>query len=391
MATPTRGIAGVFERAYVINLASATERWDAVSRQFAAIGVAPTRIDAVNGRAMSAAHRRAVATPWCAATCAPAVIACGASHVAAWRAVVADGVGAALIAEDDVRFDADFRRGVAAMAAELPPHWDFVFLGCIGCDPSPSPLAVATHAVAGPRRPPRHLSERLWLPPLTLALHGYLVSAAGAAKLLAALGGGQLDGHVDRAVNRIITDGGLAAYAARPQLAFQTGSLAVSSIADAKTPRWPNALLDRVRIDDTITAGYALNVPLAALPLNRAAAFYPVNAWTAMFAAAGAALGAAGAPAVVGLAVLALLLALDLLPLLRGDGATAVACAASTVLMAAGWMAGALVRGGVRAAVGASRASAARYHTRASASASASAGMYGSVPPPSGSPLVAPW
>lgn len=336
---------GVFQRAYVINMADATARWAAVTSEFAAIGVPPTRIDAVRGRDLSERERAAMCTPGCASFCTPATIGCAASHVKLWRRVVADGVAVALAAEDDVQFVENFGALLRAYAAEFPPGWDVIYLGCVGCTGDEPVVARAALSLIGAAHESRDVSPHIWVPPTALTTHCYLVSAAGARKLLAAVEG-RISTHIDQVMNRLMGERAIAAYAVRPLLTHQDISLAATSISTAKTPRGPSILLDKVRVLPEVTWGYLMSSPLCRVGR------YTVNGWTPLFFAGGALMGACGASVAWALGFCVLLLLFDLLPLLKGDADTAVAVFTDTALAIAGWLTGLAVRAGISAACG---------------------------------------
>ena len=53
------GVPGIFERTYVVNLARAGSRWSAAQLEFARVGLAPTRVDGVDG-ALCCGSRRVI-------------------------------------------------------------------------------------------------------------------------------------------------------------------------------------------------------------------------------------------------------------------------------------------------------------------------------------------
>lgn len=336
----SEGIPGAFERAFVINMAGATERWAAVQTEFDRIGVAPVRIDAVRGKDMSKAEREAACTPLCAAFCTPATIGCGCSHVKLWRRVVEDDLGAALACEDDPTFVDGFRELLTQYAAEFPPDFDVIYLGCFGCTGHENALTTAVMSVIGARHTSRDVSEHVWVPPLALTTHCYIVSAQGARKLLDAVEG-RLATHIDKMMNRLIGDGKLNAYAVRPLLAHQEISLSATSIASAKTPRGPSILLDKAYFDTDVTWGYAFGSPFGRVGT------YTVNLWTPTFLLGGAVVGALGARVAWALGFAVLLLLADLLPMAQGDRDTVVAVLVNVALALLGWLLGMGARVGI--------------------------------------------
>lgn len=160
-----------------INLASQPQRWAATQRRFAAAGLPLERLEAVDGAALGggaealgydpALNRRQHHMPL-----RPGEIGCYASHLAAWRRLVASGARALAVFEDDVEIDPGLAAVLAAIE-RLPIDWDMVKL--YGRDQERiawrRPLAGAVELI-GYRRAPSHTCA-------------YVVSRPGAQKLLA--------------------------------------------------------------------------------------------------------------------------------------------------------------------------------------------------------------
>lgn len=338
----TMGVHGVFDRAYVINMASATERWQAVEKEFARIGIVPTRLDAVRGKDLTQDEREAMTTPGCATFCTPAIIGCAASHVKLWKQMLHDGVASALVCEDDVEFVDGFRELLTQYAAEFPADYDLVYLGCFGCTGDENIMTRVATTMIGATHKSRDVSEHVWVPPVAFSTHCYLLSAAGARKLLDAVDG-RITTHIDKMMNRLIGKGAIAAYAVRPLLTRQDVSLAATSISTAKTPRGPSILLDKLRFAPEVTWGYALASPFCQAPLGPYGA-YTVNLWSFIFFGSGAVAGLCNLSVAWALGFCMLLLLWDMLPFMQGEKDTIIAVFANIGLALLGWLAGIGVR-----------------------------------------------
>lgn len=164
----------------MINLAADAARWRAASAAFARAGLGVERLEAVHGEALGPAARAALYDPALNARtyhrplCA-GEIGCYASHLAAWRRLVASGRPAMAVVEDDVEIDADLPAVLAALEWTALP-WDLVKL-------------VGRPTERTRRRAPlsggRELVEYVRVPSLTSA---YVISRHGAQKLLARRG-----------------------------------------------------------------------------------------------------------------------------------------------------------------------------------------------------------
>jgi len=331
-----------FERAFVINMSSATDRWLNVAREFQRIGVKPTRIEAVVGNELTQDERQSLCTPACAARCTPGMIGCGASHLLVWKRMLAENVGVSLVCEDDVVFVRGFYEKLVAFSKELPRDWDILYLSCVGCALKGSSKLILN--LGGYTHASRDISKHIWIPPAALTTACYLVSASGARKLLAHLDG-RLHTHIDVMMNALAGQKQINAYAIRPLLASQRLSAldndsTASSIVTTKTPRGPTMLLNKFEFDEGLTWGYAAAAPFAKIGQ------FTFNLWATVFAAGGALCGILRSSIWAPLILCLLLLCLDVIPLLQGDTDTGVAIVVSCCLAIFGWLAGACLSEG---------------------------------------------
>ena len=160
-----------------INLDSQPQRWAETQRRFAAAGLAPERLEAVDGAAPgvvpealgydAALNRRQHHMPL-----RPGEIGCYASHLAAWRRLLASGARSLAVFEDDVEPDPGLAELLRAID-RMPMRWDMVKL--YGREHERvawrRPLTAGTELI-GYRRAPSHTCA-------------YVVSRQGAQKLLA--------------------------------------------------------------------------------------------------------------------------------------------------------------------------------------------------------------
>ena len=102
----------------------------------------------------------------------PGEIGCYASHLLAAEQMLKQGHGAALILEDDVTFDSDFKKLLSNVMQNLPARWDIVRLSS-----ETNRVVMSLCAVADDR----HLVKYSSVPKSAGA---YLLSARGARKLL---------------------------------------------------------------------------------------------------------------------------------------------------------------------------------------------------------------
>ena len=204
-------------RAVVINLPRNPERYSGVKAALSAERLSFERRDAVDGRAMTEAARRANVTWLGRALMTPGMIGCYLSHRECWALCVSRGEPL-IVFEDDVLLADGFKQKLAAAMENLPDDWDVLLLGTIGAI-SPKYYHVnLPHAVAaGGMRWPRWHAQDVHEPLRPFGTHAYLVSPKGAEELLRRCP--RVNYHVD-----VVAWGlrGLRLFAIHPLLARQT-------------------------------------------------------------------------------------------------------------------------------------------------------------------------
>lgn len=157
---------------FFINLDKDTDRRRLMEAQLSIAGIRAERIAAIDGRNLPA-----WAKPFFPPSrLRPGEVGCYASHMLVWRTMLARGIPHAVVLEDDATFGPDISSTLATVTAALPDGWDFVHL--FG-EPRAHPFAF---------RPISSLQNGLRLVRFSRVPTGtvaYLISAGGAAKLLA--------------------------------------------------------------------------------------------------------------------------------------------------------------------------------------------------------------
>lgn len=131
---------------YFINLAHRPDRRAEIETEFARLGLAAIRIEAVTPAALTAAQRDAHCNPLRRFWLTEAELACSLSHIAACEAILASGAPFGAIFEDDVRLSDSLPAFLAAFAA-APPNVDVLRLEA---DPDPMRVASAEASRLGP-------------------------------------------------------------------------------------------------------------------------------------------------------------------------------------------------------------------------------------------------
>lgn len=157
---------------FYINLDRHPERRSFLEAEFARIGWHAERISACDGRSLNIPS---FARPFFndSGHLSAPQIACSISHMQVWRLIIERDIDAALVLEDDARLADDLPGLIDDVFAQLPADWDIVRL-CRASKRAVKPI--------GPLRGGRKLVRYSRVP---LGRAGYLVSRAGASKLLA--------------------------------------------------------------------------------------------------------------------------------------------------------------------------------------------------------------
>lgn len=160
-----------------INLNEDAQRREAIEAAFGRAGLLAERLPATRWSRLGAAEQARLYSPALNARhyFRPLVageMGCYASHIAAWRQLLASAAPALVVLEDDVQPEPGFAEVVNAIAA-LPEGWDMVkLIGRAHERPETRLALTAGHELLSYRR----------VPSLTA---GYVISRRGAEKLLA--------------------------------------------------------------------------------------------------------------------------------------------------------------------------------------------------------------
>jgi glycosyl transferase family 25 len=179
-------------RAVVINLPRHEARLAKVREELQAAALPFERLPAVDGRALPAEALRANVTALGRHLLTPGMIGCFLSHRRCWLKCVETGEPL-IVFEDDAVLMPNFRQRLQAAMADLPASWDILLLGAFGCVRpdgvyGPKNIFRLFGWVGGGTRRIRTLpgAAGLHVPWRPYGTHAYMVSPAGAKKLLAA-------------------------------------------------------------------------------------------------------------------------------------------------------------------------------------------------------------
>mmetsp|Transcript_1923 Transcript_1923/g.1726 ORF Transcript_1923/g.1726 Transcript_1923/m.1726 type:complete len:368 (-) Transcript_1923:104-1207(-) len=177
---------------FILNLDRSKDRWQSVEEQFVSAGLTGCyeRLPAVDGRALPIKELLSNSTRIAAFFQPRGVLGCYLSHRKFWQLVVDRNYSQAIVFEDDVRLADGFIHSLTNQLIELTNNrieYDVAFLGAIGSvDPNGKdsiPLRMFS-AYMGGTRPFKQINKSFYQPTKPAGTHAYMVTNAGARKLL---------------------------------------------------------------------------------------------------------------------------------------------------------------------------------------------------------------
>jgi hypothetical protein len=146
---------------------------------------------------------------------------------------------------------------------KVPNDFDIVYIGCgTGCNPKNKldgiDNIVLKFFLGNKVKKFKKINENVYTPAIPLALHAYIVSAKGAAKLVKKIKN-NISTHVD--MQMLIQGDDLKVYAVEPKLGYQKVSTETSNISVAY-PRLINGIFSNYKDENNIPFDYKISVPL---------------------------------------------------------------------------------------------------------------------------------
>lgn len=159
---------------YVINMATATDRWHRVSGHLRDAGLEFTRFEAVTPLSLGVEDH---VHPSCTLACAPGAMGCALSHLGVWKLCATRLHRAALVLEDDVVLVDDFDSKLAKALKAVPADFDILLLGYTNAEDQP------TFSTMNLTKRPGKVPPGIIVLKAFYGTHAYVISAAGARKL----------------------------------------------------------------------------------------------------------------------------------------------------------------------------------------------------------------
>ena len=179
------------------------------------------------------------------------------AHIKAWKAFLATDRDYGLIFEEDVVLASNFRDQFGKAIESVPTDYDILYLGCFGCE-NRSNIWTYCMFYTSWFKPFKQVNPHIVRPSVAMALHGYIVSRKGAAKLCE-LFDHNIWNHVDGMIQARTLIGSLTTYASCPRIAFQTSTDSVvvkSSNVTNQHPLIVHKALSYIHFDEHVRFHY---------------------------------------------------------------------------------------------------------------------------------------
>ena len=185
-------------------------------------------------------------------------IAIALTHMKAWRTFLSSKSDYAVFFEDDVVFEPNFVEYFENSMKAVPHDFDILYLGCFGCQSDTNCMTIPMSVVYNTKET-KIVNKYINKPKVALALHAYVLSKKGAAKLLSFVNK-KIDNHLDIMIFKLYTEDKLNLYSLNNRIAFQTSSHTCDSLNTTSYPILINKIFSFVELDKMVKLNYYSSV-----------------------------------------------------------------------------------------------------------------------------------
>jgi glycosyl transferase family 25 len=243
-------------KTYVISL----NKPDKLLSEIRNYGLDPILIEGVNGKKLSKKEINEN-TSISGRMFAPlSVIGCAMAHIKVWKLFLESNTEYAIILEDDVVFEHNFKEKLDLGIKNTPDDFDILYLGCFGCQNNLNfnTLQFANLGILNLKA--NFKNQFVNKPFVALATHAYIVSRNGAKKLLSYIDR-NIYTHIDIHIQELVSNKLINIYSFNNRIAYQTSTDELKSLnVSSSHPVMINSLLSEYYIDKMVKASYISTV-----------------------------------------------------------------------------------------------------------------------------------
>jgi len=194
-------------------------------------------------------------------------IGCAMSHIKTWKEFLKTDADYAIIFEDDVVFEKNFKNELKDIIKISPKEYDILYLGCFGCNNQINIFTYVSSIVGLINLNNYKLNKFINKPVVAYATHSYIVSRNGANKLLKYIEG-NISNHIDFQINKLMINNKINVYALNKRIVYQTSTDETQSSNNSNNhPIILHNILSDYYIDKKVKASYLSS--LSILRINK--------------------------------------------------------------------------------------------------------------------------
>jgi GR25 family glycosyltransferase involved in LPS biosynthesis len=243
-------------KTYVISL----NKPDNLLSEIRKYGLDPILVEGVNGKKLSTKEIKDNTSSYGSIFAPLSVIGCAMSHVKTWKLFLESNAEYAIIFEDDVVFEDNFKEKLDLGIKNTPKDFDILYLGCFGCQNNINLNTLQFAHIGILDLKANFKNHFVNKPIIALATHAYVVSRKGVQKLITYIDH-NIYTHIDINIQTLVSNKLLDIYSLNDRIAYQTSTNESKSLnVSSSHPIMINNLLSEFYIDKMVKASYISTV-----------------------------------------------------------------------------------------------------------------------------------
>ncbi len=263
-----------FDNVYLINLEKDIDKNNYMKSLLNNENIKFERFNAVYGKNLSKEYINNITDDFCKKTCSIGLIGCALSHISIWKDILEKNYKNAVIFEDDIYFDENYKVNLINSINALPKEWDILYLGCGGlCDKDRSNFFFKYIFKLLYKKINNNIysSKYIYIPEFATGAYSYAISRNGCIKLLNIID--KITHHIDHIISS--NSNKINIYAVYPKCIYPKTD--ESTINNNKFPYILNSILSKIQDNNRINYSWYFN--LAIIEYNN----IQFNLWSILF------------------------------------------------------------------------------------------------------------
>jgi len=244
--------------AYVISLEKPTRLLNTIDK----MGIKTNLVEGVNGKKLSKEEINNNTTFFGSLFTPLSVIGIAMAHIKVWKLFLESKAKYAIIFEDDVVFEDNFKERMDKVLKNTPDNFDMLYLGCLSCNNNINMVTVFQAYAGRLNLNTKKVNEYVNIPLIALAAHAYILTRTGAKKLIKHIKGNIYD-HLDIQIQELTCNNLINTYVVNELIVYQTSTDETQSSNVSNThPLLINNLLSNYYLEKKVKISYGSTVSL---------------------------------------------------------------------------------------------------------------------------------